>query len=390
MFPLPASAAFVSFGKNRLTGRRTTLVEHPLPADRLASRQLLRRECPARAGVYGMIDSQGELVYVGKSKSLKNRLLSYFSAQADDKAARIIERASRVVWERSAHEFGALLRELELIVRFRPRFNVQGQPGRQSRVYLAVGRAPAAYAYLVPKPTARDQAVFGPVPAGRHWRDAVRRLNDRFGLRDCPDRIPIRFADQRELFPRSRSADCLRHELGTCAGPCAGACSEADYHARVRAAVEFLQGNAGNVLTELESAMQQAAVARQFERAAYLRDVWSDLSHIHEHLHGLRNARDHYSFVYAVPTAGGRRHWYLLHRGDVVAGLPAPRQPQAARRCLTLLDEHFGPQSSAAPTTRDDLARVALVASWFRRHPEELQRTIDPQQAREECWRLLA
>lgn len=334
-----------------------------------------------------MVDSEGVLIYVGKSKSLRNRLLSYFAAPADDKASRILEHAARIVWERAPHEFGALLRELELIGRFRPRFNVQGQPGRQGRVYLAVGREPAPYVYLVPQPTARDQAVFGPVPAGRRWRDAVRRLNDRFQLRDCPDRTAIHFADAIPLFPAERSARCLRHELGTCAGPCASACTEGEYRERVRAALGFLEGHAGEVLAELHAAMQHAATDHQYERAARLRDAWRDLTHLHEHLHGLRNARDHYSFVYAVPTRRGGRHWYLLHRGDVVASLPAPRKPRAIARCLALLNRCFTACSSVAPTSRDDLARVALVAAWFRCHPGELAHTLAPEEARAHCVR---
>src|SRR4051812_5693176 len=88
-------------------------------------RALVRRQCPNVPGVYGMVNADGDLVYVGKSKSLKKRLLSYFSAaRGDRRARRILEQTRTICWEPALSEFGALLRELELIRRWRPRLNV--------------------------------------------------------------------------------------------------------------------------------------------------------------------------------------------------------------------------------------------------------------------------
>jgi excinuclease ABC subunit C len=134
-----------------------------------------------------MVDATGELVYVGKAKCLRARLLSYFRTNSrDPKAGRILEAARQIVWEVGASEFGALLRELELIRRWQPRFNVQGQPARRRRGYVCVGRRPAPYVFFAARPPRTALAVFGPVPAGTTAREAVRRVNDWFRLRDCP------------------------------------------------------------------------------------------------------------------------------------------------------------------------------------------------------------
>src|SRR5205823_6722999 len=140
-------------------------------------------------------DAAGELVYVGKAKSLRSRLLSYFRPNSrDPKAGRILEVTRLIAWEPAADEFAALLRELELIRRWQPRFNVQGQPRRWRRAYVCVGRRPAPYVFLAGRPPATAFALFGPVPAGRQAREGVRRVNDWFRLRDCPQAQAMVFA----------------------------------------------------------------------------------------------------------------------------------------------------------------------------------------------------
>src|SRR5262249_14915687 len=136
----------------------------------------VQQECPRRPGVYGMLDAQEELIYVGKAKCLRSRLLGYFRVGSrDPKAGRILEQTRTILWERAASEFAALLRELELIRRWQCRFNVQGQPGRRRPQYICLGRRPAPHAFLARQPPAGALACFGPVPAGRRVREAVRR-----------------------------------------------------------------------------------------------------------------------------------------------------------------------------------------------------------------------
>jgi excinuclease ABC subunit C len=207
-----------------------------------------------------MIDPNGELIYVGKAKLLRSRLLSYFSGRSHDpKAGRILEQTRTIVWEYAPSEFAALLRELELIRRWRPRLNVQGQPHRRRRTYLCLGRKPAPYAFLTRRPPAGVTAYFGPILAGPRALEAVRRLNDWFQLRDCPQAQKMHFADQGELFPILRAAGCLRHEIGTCMGPCAGACTWPAYQVQMRRARAFLAGKDSTPLEKLEADMKAAA-----------------------------------------------------------------------------------------------------------------------------------
>src|SRR5215207_1074858 len=208
-----------------------------------------KRPSKLKRGVYGMIDDSDRLIYVGKAKSLRSRLLSYFRENSrDPKAGRIIGQTRRLVWEQTGDELAALLRELELIQRLRPKYNVLGVPGLQRHHYVCVGKGPAPYVYVAARPTGHELGVYGPFVRWTNSEDAARRLNDLFKLRDCPKTVPMNFAEQGELFDADRAAKCLRFELGTCAGPCAGGCTSKDYTVGVRGAKAFLDGRNSSVL----------------------------------------------------------------------------------------------------------------------------------------------
>jgi len=274
---------------------------------------------------------------------------------------------------------------LELIRRWQPCLNVAGQPARRRCVYVCVGRRPAPYVFLSGRPPATAFALFGPIPAGEKAREAVRRVNDWFGLRDCPQAQEMIFAGQPELFPVLRSPGCLRHEIGHCLGPCAAACTRGDYNAAVRAALAFLGGSDRGPLHALQLRMTEASAALAFERAGVLRDKLQLLTWLREHLERLRLAALN-SFVYPVPGPDGGELWYLIQRGRVRAVLPRPQDEAARRQAARLLEVIYRAESEKPePLTRDEIDGVMLVAGWFRKHAGERQRTLEPRAALEEC-----
>jgi excinuclease ABC subunit C len=334
----------------------------------------VREQAPRLPGVYGMIDIQGELIYVGKAKCLRSRLLSYFRPNSrDPKAGRILAATRRIVWEVCSSEFAALLRELELIRRWQPRFNVQGQPLRRRRAYVCIGRRPAQYVFTAPRPPRTASAVFGPVPAGRKTAEAVRRINDWFRLRDCPQSQEMVFRDQQELFPVLRTPGCLRHEIGNCLGPCAAACTQAEYSACVAAAIAFLDGRNSSPLEMVEREMIEAASKLEFERAVVLRDRLEVLRWLCGRLEHLRQCAQE-SFVYPVQGHEGAELWYLIHGGRVRAvGAPGDR--------VALAKVYGGKQGTPGPPRADEMDGVLLVTAWFRRYREERSRTLTPEAA---------
>ena len=270
----------------------------------------VRACCPRRPGTYGMIDDTGELIYVGKAKSLRSRLLSYFRTKSrDPKAGRIIRQAKRIVWEPQANEFAALLRELELIRRWCPRWNVQGQPVKRKRYFICIGRRPAPYVFFSQKLTGTIDKWYGPVPAGMRAREAVRRLNDHFQLRDCPRSQQMHFRDQQELFPLERAPGCIRFDIGTCTAPCAAKVTKAEYEQQVESVAGFLEGKNTDLLLKLAREVQVASEQQLFERAASLQMQVDVLMWLSQHLERLRMARE-LSFVYELTGTEDEPRWY--------------------------------------------------------------------------------
>jgi excinuclease ABC subunit C len=334
-----------------------------------------------------MVDSRGTLIYVGKAKCLRTRLLSYFRANSrDPKAGRIVDHTRAIIWEFAPSEFAALLRELELIRRWKPPYNVQGLPGNRRAVYICLGRKPAPYLYLARLPPADALACFGPLHGRERVGEAVRRLNDCFRLRDCEQSQKMHFADQRELFPVLRLAGCLRYEIGTCSGPCASQVSRSSYGRQARAARAFLDGTDDGPLRTLEREMVAASAAQAYERAAALRDKLDVLRWLAERLAWLQRARREHTFVYVVPGNDGGTLWYLIHRGRVRAALPAPHDPLARQNVRAAVEAVFTDSGrDEGPLPTDQLDSILLVAGWFRKHPDERQRLLTPAGALELC-----
>jgi excinuclease ABC subunit C len=381
--------AFKDFGPNALFASADAPILHRISGSRPAKlRSQVRSACPRLPGVYGMFSALGELIYVGKAKDLRARLLSYFRPRSrDPKAGRIVHQARGLVWEPASSEFAALLRELELIRRWQPRFNVQGQPTRRRRCYVCLSRHPAPYLHLTARPSARAVACYGPVPASRRAQEAIRHLNDLFRLRDCPQSQEMVFADQGELFPVARAAGCIRHEIGTCLGPCAAACSQREYAEQVRRARAFLEGRDSRALNNIERAMAAASQRLDFERAAALRDKLDVLRWLSDRVTFMRRARAAHSFIYTVAGHDSAVVWYLIHHGQVRAAIPAPCDVARKIAAAELIASVYRKGRPPLRAQSDEIDGILLVAGWFRRHPEERRRTIPATQACAACHR---
>ncbi|KAA5545914.1 ethanolamine utilization protein [Roseiconus nitratireducens] len=351
------------------------------------SKDSLRRQivesCPRVPGVYGMLDRTGDLIYVGKSKSLRSRLLSYFAASnEEEKGGRLIESARAIQWETQPSEFAALLREQQLIRQFSPRWNVQGVPKRQRPVYLCLGRAPAAQFFLAPKPPKECQAIQGPFFGAKRMGVAVDTLNKVFQLRDCSQKQTFQFAEQLSLFEIDHRPGCLRLELGTCLGPCAAACTQKEYANQVDAAQRFLSGATDEPLLELQQRMESASRDQQYELAGKAYQSLRCLQYVHRKLTMLATARRSYNFVYAVPGYDGCHTWYLIHCGEVSAVAATPVGRDAYRQMKPMLSAWKATLESSVQRGHGPFPyTLGTVASWFRQNRAELKRSFSPSQA---------
>jgi excinuclease ABC subunit C len=391
---LPTSGeVFASFGASAFVGARAATGALPVLRDRAAMRRELRAACPALPGVYGMIDHADRLIYVGVSRRLRSRLVCYFQGadslrgmprnreEGPRKELRISRRAVRLVWEVAGHELLALLREHELIRRFMPDLNVRGRRRRRlAYIYQSTDEAPRfRIAANLPKSCRHH---WGPFGHNGHLIRSVELLNRQFKLPDCPTQTVTQYADDGALFPIADRPLCLRGEVGRCLATCAGGTTRQEYFAQVARARAFLDGVDDSPLAELDEAMSAAVTARQFEHAARLHEIRTDLETLRDRLLP-RPCEEPRSFVYPVQR-GRRNTWLLVHRSNVLTVAGEPRSATSATRWLARIREL--PRSEWALDDRD-AAESRIVQAWFRQRPVELERVVSFEAAQLICQR---
>ena len=351
---------------------------HTSDAQLAEMRAHVRAQAKDRPGVYRMLSPDGEIVYVGKSKKLRTRLLSYFrGVYPEDKGARIVREASRIEWDYTPSEFAALLEELRLIKRFRPRMNVAMKRDARHFAFIKLTRSPAPKLLVVRGAGADDaQIYYGPFHGAHRVGEAVRELNDALGLRDCRVDQPMHFADQPELFQIfPRTPGCIRHEIKKCLGPCVGGCTAKEYDERVGLVRGFLDGADDGPMHMIRREMEEASARLEFERAGVLRDKLQRLEGLREQFIRFRYAIETLSFVYTVPGHEGDDRIYLIRRGRVRGEYGVPRTERERTELLTMVEGIYNPiDRDSAQVPAHEVDELLLLSSWFRRFPTEMSR----------------
>jgi excinuclease ABC subunit C len=349
----------------------------PTPATDLQRlRQRIRERTENRPAVYRMLDLEGRIIYVGKAKRLRTRLLTYFrAAYPDDKAARILYAANDITWDYTPSEFSAYLGELRQIKRYRPHFNYRGNLTRRA-VFIKVSRGPAPRVSAGETVGREDVRCYGPFRSLARTGEAVRTLNDLLGLRDCAATMPIIFGGQGDLFDPTRQAACMRHEFGFCSGPCAGFVTQREYRARLETAIAFLEGRTIQPIDRVVSAMQEAASADRFEVAVRWREKFEHLEWLLAATSRARTAVDLLTFVYRDPGTYGDDRVYLVRRGVVRAAFADPTTPiEREAFSAVVAAELAKSEPPAGPLPLESVDEILLLMAWFRAHPDALRHT---------------
>ncbi len=338
----------------------------------------VRQHAEDRPGVYRMLGPEDELLYVGKSIRVKTRVLSYFRADPGEKAGKLIRDTKKIVWDYIPNEFEALIQEMRLIKRWRPRYNVEHKRKR-SFAFVKVTRELAPRVLPVTRVLPDGGSYFGPFPRPRFLGQTLRELAQILGLRDCPGTVPIFFDDQLEIFGKGRAPRCLRAETGSCLGPCCGACSGQRYSNQAELARRFLEGRTREPLRLLKEEMDRASAELDFEYAALLRDRLSNLESLQRELVAFRGRVQGLSFVYRIRGFKGDDRLYLIREGLVEERFAFPRGRERRARATRKVEEVYSrPQLPPTALTQEKASEILLVARWFRLREKELNRTVAP------------
>ncbi|MDR0455966.1 MAG: excinuclease ABC subunit UvrC [Treponema sp.] len=232
-------------------------------ASRLDSLKAAAHDAPRLPGVYLWKDEEGQIIYIGKAKSLRDRLGSYFSGEKDVKTAILVRRAKTIETIIVASEYEALLLENTLIKQHSPRYNINLKDGK---TYPVIRITSEEYPRIFrTRRIIEDQSLYyGPFPNVQNV-DAMLELIDKlFPLRKCKT---IRSS------LRKRQDPCMYYHIGRCMAPCCGRISPAEYRCDVERVQRLLSGETGPLVVELTGKMHEAARTLQFERAAQIRNA---------------------------------------------------------------------------------------------------------------------
>jgi excinuclease ABC subunit C len=226
-------------------------------------------EIPDQPGAYLFRDKHGKVVYVGKAKSLRSRVPSYFGVGLHPRTQAMVDNARSVEWIITESEVAALMLEFSLIKRHRPRFNVKLTDDK-SYPYLAITRSDQwPRARVMRGAKRKGNEYFGPYAHTYAIRKTLDQLLRTFPVRTCTD----------SFFERQRAQGrpCLLYHIEKCSGPCIEAVTPEEYTRLVDGLATFLGGDTEAVLTDLEVRMWEASERQEFELAARHRDRIDDV-----------------------------------------------------------------------------------------------------------------
>lgn len=348
-----------------------------LPAGDLAAlRFRIQRLAEDRPGTYRMLDASGRILYVGKAKSVRTRVMSYFRAKyPEDKGARILHATSDIRFDYAPSEFAAALSELRLIRKHRPPYNVAMNRSR-GWFFLVLTDERAPRLISTRSPDRHQGRVYGPLRSGRRTADSARVLSDLLALRDCRGDAPMHFAEQGELFAAPRRAACPRFEFGTCLAPCAGEVSEPDYRVRVDVAAAFCDGRGIAPVDRVVREMTARAANGDYEGAVRWREKFETLEWLIAATTRARAALDLLTFVYRDPGNHGDARAYVVRSGEVRGGWPDPTTPLERQAfAAAVRDELARPPETPSRIEPDRLHERILVMHWFRTRPDAWRHT---------------
>lgn len=228
-----------------------------------------------KPGVYQMFSSDGDVLYVGKAKNLKNRLSSYFRKQGlSVKTQALVQRIADVQVTITGSETEALLLEQNLIKKLRPPYNILLRDDK-SYPYIFINDKHEFPAIQFHRGSRKKQGrYFGPFPNSYAVRESLNLLQKIFQVRQCD-----------ESFYKNRTRACLQYQIKRCSGPCVGLVEPEQYQEDLRHAMMFLEGRNQKIRDELAQEMEQASQNLEFEQAAKLRDQIISLQKVQEEQH---------------------------------------------------------------------------------------------------------
>lgn len=224
------------------------------------------RSLPEKPGIYQFINDEGQIIYIGKAKNLKKRVLSYFQKSPDNaKLAVLIRKIHSINHLVVDTESDALLVENNLIKRHLPRYNVLLKDDK-TFPWICISQEPFPKVFTTRTVRKDGSRYFGPYTSGKIWKNLIDLIRSTYKIRTCHLNLSP------ENINSGKYKVCLEFHIGNCLGPCAGLQDEADYLNQIEQIAKILKGNTQGVIRTLTEEMLQLSDTYEYERAAELKE----------------------------------------------------------------------------------------------------------------------
>jgi excinuclease ABC subunit C len=339
------------------------------------------KSVPLAPGVYIWKDSAGKILYVGKSKALRDRMRSYFGAPRglSSKTRRMVGQIADFEIVLTSSELEALLLEMNLIKQHRPKYNILLKDDK-SYPYIKVTLQEAWPRILTTRKVLEDGArYFGPYASAGAVRRLLKQLNQLFAFRP-----PFDCADDKFNRHRKLGKPCMYYDIHRCLGPCVPALvAQAEYRVAIESVCRFLEGKSEQIVRDLRRKMDRAAENLEFERAAYIRDQVRDIEEIMQRQQVLRTVNtDQDVIAFARENGSAVVQVFYIRGGKLIGSEPFALQnteDEDDQRLLTSFLTQFYDSAAQVPPNlllADYVEEPIIIEEWLSKkggHKVEIQ-----------------
>jgi excinuclease ABC subunit C len=341
----------------------TSIVDPAIFEERLKS-------VPHVPGVYIWKDAQGKILYVGKSKALRDRMRSYFGAPRglSSKTRRMVGQIADFEIILTSSELEALLLEMNLIKQHRPKYNILLKDDK-SYPYIKVTLQEPWPRVMTTRKVLEDGArYFGPYASAGAVRRLLKQLNQLFAFRP-----PFDCADDKFNRHRKLGKPCMYYDIHRCLGPCVpGLVEQAEYRAAIESVCRFLEGKSEQIVRDLRRKMDRAAENLEFERAAYVRDQVRDIEEIMQRQQVLRTVNtDQDVIAFARENGSAVVQVFYIRGGKLIGSEPFALQnteDEDDQRLLTSFLTQFYDSAAQVPPNlllADYVEEPIIIEEWL-------------------------
>lgn len=322
-------------------------------------------QLPSTPGVYRMLGAEGDLLYIGKAKSLKDRVRSYFqtSAQLPPKIAKMIRYVHSIEWEESGSELSALMYESKEIKRHKPPFNTASKKLRRYPFLRLTVQDEFPRLEWCDTIQSDGAEYFGPFRSNGMSREIAETVQRNFKLRLCAE----------TLSPNPAVKPCFYHQIKRCGAPCAAIETKENYWIEVEKVRRFLGGFSDGIIVHLEEEMVEAAESLDFERAIFLRNRLAELKRLFERRQQVSTSVTTNNVILVLPMQERDKtlEVFFIRRGRLHFQQEIGRKAPLTHFDKLIKTAYFAEnQEESAALSREEVDEIQIVTSWMYRNRE--------------------